>query len=88
MTEWQPIETAPGKEVDFLEDNNNPEILVYSRWDWDGADGENCDPKYSWRVAKYGEEGIWTVTSNPYKDKAFDPKYWMPLSEAPKTESL
>jgi len=85
MSGWKPIETAPGKEVGWGEQNNNPEILVYSRWDWDGMDDENCDPEYSWRVAKYGEKGFWAVTSNPYKDKAFDPKYWSPLPRDPKT---
>jgi len=82
MTQCQPIETAP-IECFGSSEEENPEILVYSRWDWGGMDREECSLEYSWRVAEYEDGHFWSVTSNPYRDKAFNPTHWMPLPPPP-----
>lgn len=75
-----PITTAP---------KTGEPICVYARWDWEQITN---DGEYSWRVCKWENSltfdydfnevgGFSSITSNPYKDYAADPRYWSPLPE-------
>lgn len=80
---FQPMWAAP----------KDREVLVLARWDWDGMN--DPDEKYSLRVASYNHgsgpskdwEGWWSVTSNPYSDKAVDPIGWLPLPSSATLEA-
>lgn len=79
MSEWMPIETAP---------KDGTEVIIFASWDWDDMEGERCslDPSprvASWDMAEY-RTGFWSVSDNPYSDKAVRATHWMPLPEPPK----
>ncbi len=71
-----PIDTAP---------KDGTEILVFARWDWDEMYGEECGEEYAWRVAawndRFGTPGFWSVSNNPYSDRAVAPRVWHHLPE-------
>ena len=72
MTEPQPMETAP----------KDREILVWAQWDWSGMYGDGADGAFAWRVAQWQDDGFWSVTDNPYSDRAVRPMGWVDLPPA------
>lgn len=72
MSNWKDISTAP---------KDGTAVLIYARWDWDAM----CEPEdeYVALVAVYIGESFWTVTCNPYSDRAYKPTHWQELPPPP-----
>lgn len=72
--EWKPIEGAP---------RDGTDILVWSRWDWDGMDGDDCDDRFYAQVAAWRWDSFIAKSGNPYCDYAFGATHWMPIPPPP-----
>ncbi|MGL4406693.1 MAG: hypothetical protein ACRCT6_13100 [Notoacmeibacter sp.] len=61
------------------------EILVWAQWDWDDMSGDMANGGFAWRVAEWRDArnfvkpGFWSVSDNPYSDRAVRPKMWAEL---------